>query len=139
MNPIGYLPFAGLGVILAVLAFVCKCHRSDFPHCEVGYRHQKLMESRGAWDYGNRVTGNLCAVWSAVLFLACVLLYVCHAGAAVALGLLFMLSITAIGCILILPIRLAGRRNLPASRDAVNQTRGEECAAPADPAGKKKM
>ena len=46
MNPLVFIPFIVLGIILGVLAFVLKRKHSEFPDFSVGYHNKKVMESK---------------------------------------------------------------------------------------------
>ena len=66
-----------LAAVLGILAFVLKKKHTPFPDFRVGYHHRELMESAQKWEYANRITGNLCVLFTAVaLILAIVLLVV---------------------------------------------------------------
>ncbi len=110
MHPLVFIPFIVLGIILGVLAFVLKRKHSEFPDFSVGYHNKKVMENKKKWDYANKVSGNICIIFAATLFVSCALLYCFKAMMAITFTVLFSLSVIAIVCILILPIVLAKRK-----------------------------
>ena len=82
-----------LALILGILAFVLKKKHTPFPDFRVGYHHRELMESAQKWEYANRITGNLCALFAAVaLILAIVLLVVKIEGRLALLFSFFLVS-----------------------------------------------
>ena len=93
-----------LALILGILAFVLKKKHTPFPDFRVGYHHRELMESAQKWEYANRITGNLCALFAAV---ALILLLVVKIEGRLALLLFFFFSFLSIAAILALPVLLS--------------------------------
>lgn len=95
-----------LALILGILAFVLKKKHTPFPDFRVGYHHRELMESAQKWEYANRITGNLCALFAAVLS-PCYRFTGRENEGRLALLLFFFFSFLSIAAILALPVLLS--------------------------------
>ena len=96
-----------LALILGILAFVLKKKHTPFPDFRVGYNHRELMESAQKWEYANRITGNLCALFAAVALILAIVLLVVKIEGRLALLLFFFFSFLSIAAILALPVLLS--------------------------------
>lgn len=96
-----------LSVVLGILAYTLKKKRTKFPDCRVGFHHKAIMESREKWEYGNRLAGNLCAVFSAVGIIIAAILYMVEAGTTVTISAFFIYAFTSIATVLFLPVWLS--------------------------------
>lgn len=96
-----------LAAVLGILAFVLKKKHTPFPDFRVGYHHRKLMESAQKWEYANRITGNLCALFTAVALILAIVLLVVKIDGRLALLSFFFFSFFCIATILALPVLLS--------------------------------
>ena len=96
-----------LAAVLGILAFVLKKKHTSFPDFRVGYHHRELIESAQKWEYANRITGNLCALFAAVALILAIVLLVVKIEGRLALLLFFFFSFLSVAAILALPVLLS--------------------------------
>ena len=96
-----------LAAVLGILAFVLKKKHTPFPDFRVGYHHRTLMESAQKWEYANRITGNLCALFTVVAPILAIVLLVVKIDGWLALLSFFFFSFLSVAAILVLPVLLS--------------------------------
>ncbi len=102
-----YLIEAG---IYALTAFILFKKHSVFPDFSIGYHTRAAMKSKEKWEFANRIAGITSGVLSAIIVAAAVLLMIFKASQSVTIVCLFVVSLIAIGGVLLIPLGMMKKK-----------------------------